>query len=524
MARRIKYETSSSFSIILQTMFEDGTTSEREFKIGDAVENLRYVNNGEIVTVSGRVIDIAYQMASQLSFSSKNPSDTIAQDMTIKSITLDASTQYNSNIVTVDMSEILEDEGMENVKRIAFFPKIYFNIALYYSDRTVQRCDVAIGDTFNNVRILDPKNVGENGDITGTFEVIAFGYKTVKNALTITSVVFKNDERTIIAEFDNILSMNEIYTYTLSDVEAFNEVLDQLADGDTAVLSGDIDATAQTLAIDGKNVTIDLAGQKLQSASSNSSGLVITNGTLTIEDSSTDGSGTLITEQDYDSTHGAGIMTVGNGGKVIINNATISAVRPDAVNKGQFGVCYKDNGSVEINGGTITAGWYALSGNGARTNADSKVVVNGGEITSTVDFAIYHPHPGTLEINGGTITGGAGAISINNGKVYIHGGTLSSLGTGDTGTWSDGTSGQQPSTINVNCRYGDCVLEIDGGTFLSANNVPIIVAGTAHTAAVRVTGGAFNTPVPAEFIPEGYACTERVSPEDGYYHVYKLEA
>jgi hypothetical protein len=180
------------------------------------------------------------------------------------------------------------------------------------------------------------------------------------------------------------------------------------------------------------------------------------------------------------------------------------------------------DGSIEFNDGEIEAGWYGLSGNGAKTNADSEFVVNGGKIVSTSDFAIYLPHPGTVVINDGIVAGAAGGISANNGTIYIHGGTVTSKGNGDTGTWSDGTSGQANAAINLNGRYGPVALYIDGGYITAENGAAIVIAGTKNPVTVKISGGFFSAPVEAEWCADGYIPTTEPN-EDGYYTVVKEE-
>lgn len=58
MARMIKNVKSMTLGVELVTVFENGTKTIRPFKIGDVVNDLRYVDNGEIVIVSGRITDL----------------------------------------------------------------------------------------------------------------------------------------------------------------------------------------------------------------------------------------------------------------------------------------------------------------------------------------------------------------------------------------------------------------------------------------------------------------------------------
>ena len=120
MARLINNSTETSIKVSIETLFENGTSSVKTYAIGDVIEGLRYVENGEIVTVSGKLTNINYSVASKSAFNKNNPVDTTREDITIKSITIDASTMYNAKTVTILMEEIIEDEGVEDVQQILY--------------------------------------------------------------------------------------------------------------------------------------------------------------------------------------------------------------------------------------------------------------------------------------------------------------------------------------------------------------------------------------------------------------------
>ena len=128
MARLINTTMVQNLYVNVKTIFTNETYSERKFTIDDMVEDLRYAENGEIKTITGRVASINYTMKAQLKWNSRNPSDTLAEDMTLKSITIDVSDQYHSNLVTVPCKEILEDQGANNVKMVQCIPQIKFDV------------------------------------------------------------------------------------------------------------------------------------------------------------------------------------------------------------------------------------------------------------------------------------------------------------------------------------------------------------------------------------------------------------
>ncbi len=55
MARVVSVASKQIISCSIITRFADGTDTRRVIRVGDTVENLRYVENGEVKTVTGVV-------------------------------------------------------------------------------------------------------------------------------------------------------------------------------------------------------------------------------------------------------------------------------------------------------------------------------------------------------------------------------------------------------------------------------------------------------------------------------------
>ena len=180
-----------------------------------------------------------------------------------------------------------------------------------------------------------------------------------------------------------------------------------------------------------------------------------------------------------------------------MESGTIEAVLPDAANKGQFAVSAKDNGVVQIDGGKIEAGWYAVSTNGSNSGT-SKIIVNGGELISTSDFAIYGAQSkggdsGSVEINGGVVYGAAGGVAMKSGTLSVTGGTVTSKGQGSTGEWGDGTGGMKNAAINVDAEYGDVTAEISGGKITAKGDAIVLTTAGENKADLTVSGGEKST-------------------------------
>lgn len=512
MARLIKNTQKTVLGVRLTTVME-AEASVKEFKIGDIIEGLRYVAEGDVITVSGRLTEIKYTMASRLAWNKRQPADTLVADMKIVSLVLDASKNYESNIVEVPAREIVEFANEENVVRMIYEPFITYEMEMKYSNLIVKNVSLQVGDTFDSVKIMDLAHIGK--DITGKFKVIAFSYATKSGQVSINGIAFENVEtgEKIVADLNHILALNEVYTHEL-DADNIADTVVSLADGDTIAVDTVVDATATPLTINKRNISVQL-NANLIGANSGSSGIVVENGSATIS-----GDGLVVGETPYDATHSFGIINVRDNGELTFEGSGISAViEDDPVNKGQFGVVVTGNGKLTVNDGNFAAGWYCVSGNGSTTNADAVVTINGGEFTSVSDYAIYHPGPNKLIVNGGVIKGAAGGIAANNGIIEITDGEIGVLGGGNTGEWADGTSGLTDVALNLNGKYGPITCRISGGTFhATAAGTIMIKTGSKYPVDLQISGGRFSSKPNAEWIAEGFVCTEEADAE-GFYHV-----
>lgn len=279
-------------------------------------------------------------------------------------------------------------------------------------------------------------------------------------------------------------------------------------------LTQDVDISTSGYTVSG-NITIDLAGYDLKVANTEKGGILIPSGeSLTLRDTSAEGDGRIYTETDYTgSSTGYGIIYV-SGGTFNMENGSIYAVRDDASSKGQFAAFVGAGGTVNINGGKIEAGWYALAGNGTDRDLQSTININGGTLVSTADYALYLPHNCVTTINDGTVTGAAGGIAQRAGKLIINGGTIASQGTGDTGDWSDGTSGMGKAAVNIGDSgkglYNNVSVEIKGGNFTAANEALSVNVGSntsGYSANVAITGGTYADDV-SKYVPTGYECVK----------------
>lgn len=289
-------------------------------------------------------------------------------------------------------------------------------------------------------------------------------------------------------------------------------------------LTEDVDlTTTKAMIVEGENVTLDLNGHEIKAANTESTGIEVY-GSLTLKDSTDTakngtGTGKIWSDTEYKSTptgycvirvFGNGSFTMDSG---LIDTATAIS---DNTNRGNFAVGFSNlsgnTATVTINGGHIKAGWYAVAGNGSSSMGVGNIIVNGGILESVADYGLYLPQNGTTTINNGVIYGEAGGVALNRGTLIVNDGTITSKGTGDTGTWGDGTGNLNTAAVNVNAKYGDASVVINGGKLVAEKNALLLTNNTSHTSTISVLGGTFSSD-PSQYVD---STKNAVKTENGY--------
>lgn len=109
-----------------------------------------------------------------------------------------------------------------------------------------------------------------------------------------------------------------------------------------------------------------------------------------------------------------------------LRNGSSATVHAGKIKSDTYGVVVYYNSAFTLDGGEITATWFAISGNNLAPTAN--ITVKSGSATSTEAVAIYMPSQGSLTVSGGHIKGLA-AIDARMGEIEISGGTLESTAT-----------------------------------------------------------------------------------------------
>lgn len=241
--------------------------------------------------------------------------------------------------------------------------------------------------------------------------------------------------------------------------------------GDTATvqLDANIDLTAANPNVTiqpHQTITLDLNGYSILG---DNDGDIVVLGTLVFDDTVTNSTGSFRSTAPYTpSSNDTGLVRVEGNGSFTVAGGIIDADQfgnPQA--EGQTAVCYYENATVKINGGTVKAGWHALRSDSALVNgtpSHTRVLISGGEVLSSADCAILMADEGSVEVSGGDIT----------------------------------------SLVGEAIRVDSGALMITGGKFTSAPGVDCLSLVNPATGSIAVSGGEFTEPVPQSQCAVGY--------------------
>lgn len=285
---------------------------------------------------------------------------------------------------------------------------------------------------------------------------------------------------------------------SITTYEQLKNAIANASDGAKIVLDGDI--TGKVTIPEGKNITLDLNGHKIEAT-----GTVIDNaGTLTVTDSK--GTGKIV------STGNVGIAVESNS-STTIDSVTITG-QEGAVITG-----YAVGATITINDGTFTAiDNSVVSGNGtARSGNPNEITINGGTFNGGITTpgyvacGIYSPWQDKITVNNGTfnITGGAGIVA-RAGSVTVNGGTFNTTGNatgkvGDSRVVVPCSALVFDSAADYPAMDAQSTIKVSGGTFQSATGVEAITVVRPEydtNKRVAVSNGTFSTD-PSDYCENG---------------------
>ena len=349
-----------------------------------------------------------------------------------------------------------------------------------------------------------------------------------KDAIKLLGGTYNKDVQSLLA--DGSVSVEQGGTYVVSTFYAqvgetkyasLQDAINAATAGQTVTLIHDVDMTPlngnrilRGIKIgEGKDVVLDMNGHSILGVNANGGNIEVTSGKLTLKDSKENSTGRIYTETPYNVSgssfcYSTPVINVTDGEFVMESGHIYTVIPENTAANGQYGVGAWGSSKITINGGTIESGWYAIAGNGNETKSTT-ITINGGTLVSTADYAIYHPQPGKLTVNdGAVIYGEAGAIAMKKGELEVNGGTLTSKGKGNTGTWGDGTGNLGNAALNFSEPYGNVTATIKGGIITAEGDAVVIDAKptAGKEVSLAISGGTYSSDV-SQYCVEGFTAT-----------------
>lgn len=352
-----------------------------------------------------------------------------------------------------------------------------------------------------------------------------------KSAFKLQGGTYSSDVTALLDENSKAEKQGENYVVTTyyaqvgeNKYTTLQEAADAATVGQTVTVLNDVDmTTGSNLTVKaGKDIVLDLNGHSIKGANTNDCTQNINvYGKLTLMDSKENSTGKIYVETPYQrDVYDRPLVYVAGNGEFVMNSGYIYTVIPDdPVNKGQYGIAAYDQGKITINGGTIEAGFCAITSRDD-ANSNTNITIDGGTLISPMDYAIAHRTAGKLTVIKGVIYGGSGAISMKRGELEIKGGTLTSKGTGDTGNWGDGTGNLGNAALNFCKPYGNVTATITGGTITAEGDAVLIDAQPTEgkNVDISISGGTYSSDV-SKYCAAGFTATPNAN---GTYGISKV--
>lgn len=182
MARIIKTGIKVDIGTRIRNIYTDNTNSEVDLYKGDMVTNLQYVANEEVISVTGKIIEIGVSTIPGASKSYIDISDFISNRIMVNYITIDHSELYDSNISKIPAREILEYKPEDNeMARVDIIPIIKVTLEVTLSDYSKSTVTLTEGTVLSDVVLLS-----KGGEKTVDIDIDHFVYSITPKNMNIT--------------------------------------------------------------------------------------------------------------------------------------------------------------------------------------------------------------------------------------------------------------------------------------------------------------------------------------------------
>jgi hypothetical protein len=247
----IKTKTDIGISFVGYTSTNVKTTFDL-FK-NDNVTDLKYIDNDEVKTITGRVADIKIQFNQSSLNRIKTYDSKLDEDADVVSIDIDNSTANNASIVTIEKKNLLEYNVGNDVAKLEIIPTIKTKMTAVKSDGSEESIDIVEGTYLFGVELI--KGIHEE-TVKGNYQVASFlyGLNKQRSKVSVIGINLVGDtyERVAFEDFTDIGSLG--VKATVSDLTSklqsgekdkttgvvvdSGEVADALTLQDSVVISG----------------------------------------------------------------------------------------------------------------------------------------------------------------------------------------------------------------------------------------------------------------------------------------------
>ena len=173
MARIISTSTKPIYGARITNYLTNGKNSKKDIFVGDLVSDLQYAVDGTLKKISGKVSNIDVYFANVTGNDVNDTDSHLEQDAKIASISVDASTKNNSNVVTIPAREVLEYQETEEIDHVTVTPLVKVEFKNTLSDKTTSEMTFELRQELFGVRFIKPMHP----DTVGDYKVGAFIYK-----------------------------------------------------------------------------------------------------------------------------------------------------------------------------------------------------------------------------------------------------------------------------------------------------------------------------------------------------------
>ena len=172
MPRLVNSTFTGILTLVIQTVKEDGSISEKTYRVNDMM-SVRYIEDGEIKTVTGRLSYIDYHVSAKQRKYSTNPNvlrSYFSSDVKPITINIDRSTDCHSDVVVVPCADIIEDKGVKDVAKMNVFLGYGVHFKSLQSDDSIEDCEIFEGQYIPDLKFMP---FGHNAVISGDIVAIS---------------------------------------------------------------------------------------------------------------------------------------------------------------------------------------------------------------------------------------------------------------------------------------------------------------------------------------------------------------